>query len=179
MIEEWKRIKGNTVYSDGILRIRREDYFYNRALDSMTFTVVDMNDWAITIPRTAEGNFIIVRQFRIGFISDTLEFPGGSVNSGEDPEAAALRELAEETGTAAGKISHLGTMQPNPAFMSNLCHVYLAENCIAKGLHKPDKFEDTQTLTVTETELRDMIKNGSFSQGISLAAFGFYLNGLK
>lgn len=176
MKTKWRPLEERDVFQDGVLKIRHKDYFYETVADSMTFTVVDISDWAVCVPKTAEGDFIIVRQFRAGFEKDTLEFPGGSISKSEDPEKGAIRELEEETGAIPSKMTRLTTMQPNPAFMSNLCHVYLAEGCQMTGQTKPDKFEDTQAIVVNEKELRQMIRNGEFSQSISLAAFGLYLN---
>lgn len=176
MKNEWRPLGEKEVFRDGVLKIRHKDYFFERVADSMTFTVVDISDWAVCVPKTKEGDFIIVQQFRAGFEKDTLEFPGGSVNKSEAPEKGAERELTEETGAIPAKMSLLGTMEPNPAFMSNLCHVYLAEGCEFTGETKPDKFEDTRAIKVSEAKLLEMIKNGEFSQSISLAAFGLYLS---
>lgn len=176
MKKYWKPLDDKIVFQDGVLRIRHKNYFYEKANAPMTFTVMDISDWAIIVPETEDGGFILVHQFRIGFEEDTLEFPGGGVNKNEDPLVAAGRELLEETGATAKEIILLGVIQPNPAFMTNRCHIYLAKGCNISGKQHLDKFEDAQTVIVTKNNLKEMINNGEFSQGISLAAFGLYLN---
>jgi ADP-ribose pyrophosphatase len=52
------------------------------------------------VPVTADGNLVLVRQYRHNLKARVLEFPAGTVSDGEQAEAAALRELEEEAGYA-------------------------------------------------------------------------------
>lgn len=95
-----------------------------------SFVVLDAPDWATVVPvdsRDGKPCFLMVRQWRHGSSRVSLEFPGGVVESGEDPLEAAKRELLEETGFQAERVIPLGTVNPNPAFMANRFHVFLAE----------------------------------------------------
>lgn len=71
--------------------------------------------------------FAVVRQFRHGEQDITIEFPGGIVDGNEDPAAAALRELREETGYTAESLLEIGRSNPNPALMDNQAITYLAQ----------------------------------------------------
>ncbi len=174
MKKNWQFIKEEKAYSDNILSIRHLEYYYKVADKSMVFTVQDMSSWAIIVPVTKDGEFILVRQFRAGTNSDTLEFPGGSINKNEDVMKAAARELQEETGAVSNKIIPLGVIDPNPAFMTNKCHVFAALDCSFDGVQELDLFEDTEALTVKEDKLRQMLKTGEFSQSLSIAAYSLY-----
>ena len=83
---------------------------------------------------------ILVKQFRAGTNSDTLEFPGGSINKNEDIAHAAARELQEETGAVSGSIIPLGVIDPNPAFMTNKCYAFAALDCTFDGVQQLDLF---------------------------------------
>ena len=66
------------------------------------FFYIDSRDWAVVVARTESGAFVLVRQFRWGSDALSWELPGGIVDEGEDPVAAGLRELREETGGLGG-----------------------------------------------------------------------------
>ena len=86
-----------------------------------------MPDWVNTVPVTTQGKVLLVRQFRIGIESTTLETPGGVVDAGEkDMTMAAVRELEEETGHTSRNILPLASLNPNPAIMTNTVHFFLA-----------------------------------------------------
>ncbi|MDR2394770.1 MAG: NUDIX hydrolase [Treponema sp.] len=107
------------------------------------FTVLEAPDWAIVVPVliTPQGNaFVMVRQWRHGAQELSLEFPGGVFERGEDAQAAAARELREETAYEAGTIRSLGVCSPNPAIMANRVHFFLAEDL--KPLEAQDLDED-------------------------------------
>jgi 8-oxo-dGTP pyrophosphatase MutT (NUDIX family) len=100
------------------------------------FSVIEAADWAIVVPalETPSGKeFVMVWQWRHGLRDLSLEFPGGVLEAGENPEEAASRELLEETGYRAGKIRKLGEFSPNPAIMSNKVHFFLAEDLADTG----------------------------------------------
>jgi 8-oxo-dGTP pyrophosphatase MutT (NUDIX family) len=126
------------------------------------FTVMDSPDWVIVIPvlHSPRGKeFVLVRQWRHGSRELSLEFPGGVCEAGEDGEAAAARELLEETAYAAGRLRKLGEMSPNPAIMSNHVHFFLAEDLRDTGNRHLDRDEyvDVEILPVQEV-FRDMGK---------------------
>ena len=82
------------------------------------FWILDAPDWVNIVPvlLQAEGGprFLMVRQYRHGADMITTEFPAGLVERGEDPAAAAARELIEETGFRAGRLTLLGELRRTP-----------------------------------------------------------------
>src|SRR5690606_15593063 len=88
--------------------------------------VLESVDWVNVVAVADDGCLVMVRQFRFGAGYATVEIPGGMVDPGEAPLAAARRELAEETGYTGGAWDYLGAVEPNPAVHDHLCHHYLA-----------------------------------------------------
>ncbi|HEY3270495.1 MAG TPA: NUDIX hydrolase, partial [Geothrix sp.] len=83
-------------------------------------------DWVNVVAFTRAGDLLVVEQFRHGIDASTLEIPGGGCDPEEAPEAAARRELREETGFVSDRWVSLGSCTPNPATQNNRCHCFLA-----------------------------------------------------
>ena len=74
----------------------------------------------------SEGDVLLVRQYRKPVEKALLEIPAGGIEAGEDPLDCARRELAEETGFAAGRWDKLGIFYTTPGFCTEEMHVFLA-----------------------------------------------------
>jgi ADP-ribose pyrophosphatase len=127
-------------------RIYTVDGVTRRSADGFEreFYVINSNDWAVVIPvlkKEGKDYCVLVRQFRHGLNDLTLEFPSGIIENNEPPAAAAARELWEETGFKAGKLTYLGSDSPNGALFNNKVHTFIAE-----------ELTDTQSLHLDESE---------------------------
>ncbi|MBL9189157.1 MAG: NUDIX hydrolase [Opitutaceae bacterium] len=95
------------------------------------FVVMQAPDWVNVVALTPDDRIVLVKQFRYGIDGFSLEIPGGVMDhAGEDPVAAGLRELREETGYAGVGAKLIGTVRPNPAIQSNRCHFVLVEGAV-------------------------------------------------
>jgi ADP-ribose pyrophosphatase len=141
-----------------------------------SFIVLEAPDWATVVPvlrRGGEDCFLMVRQYRHGSDELSLEFPGGVVESGEAPAAAAERELAEETGYTASSIRLAGSVSPNPAIMTNRYHVFLAEGLTRARGTNFDEHEAIDSLIVPVREVRASMGLGEYSHALMAAALFF------
>ena len=142
------------------------------------FSVIEAADWAIIIPvlKTPSGKkFIMVWQWRHGCLELSLEFPGGVFEPGETPEEAAKRELLEETGFRAGKISKLGEFSPNPAIMSNKVHFFLAEDLADTGKQGLDADEFVEVELVDIAAVCNGMGKPPFIHALMGTALSLYL----
>lgn len=173
MHDRWFLKERRERFKDAVLKIEHRDFHFSKNGQTGTFTVVSMKDWAVIIPVTKDGKFILVKQFRVATGEVTYEFPGGALEIGEEADAGALRELTEETGFI-GRLTLLSKMRPNPAFMDNFCYAYLAEGCEKVKDLELDPFEDIEPVEVTGQELDAMIADGTMVHSIPLAAYGVF-----
>jgi 8-oxo-dGTP pyrophosphatase MutT (NUDIX family) len=155
----WKEESRKPVFTCPVFSIREISSLSPEG-ESKRFTVLDASDWAIVIPvveTAGRKSFVMVRQWRHGSRELSLEFPGGVLEPGEDPAAAAARELEEETAYAPGSIRKIGEMSPNPALMSNRVHFFLAESLEYRGVRHldEDEYVDVEIIPADEV-LRDM-----------------------
>ncbi len=142
------------------------------------FITLHAPQWAIIVPvleRQGKRFFITVTQYRHGTEQLYHEFPGGVIEQGEEPRAAALRELLEETGYTAGILELLGTFSPNPAFMDNTQYVFLAQNLVKTSEQKLDEHEFVHVCEVPESEVLAQLGHGEWGHGLMAAAGFLYL----
>ena len=133
--------------------------------------IIDCPDWVNVIALTGEGQVVVIRQFRPGIWRPTLEIPGGMVDPGEDPQAAALRELEEETGYRPARVRALGWVHPNPALQGNRCHSFLAEGCVKVHAGALDDGEQIEVDHLARHEVAARILSGEISHALVIAAF--------
>ena len=117
----------------------------------------------------------MVRQFRHGSRAVTVEFPAGVIEPGEEPQAAAARELAEESGYTARRLTLLGASNPNPSFMRNTSYTFLAEGLHGPGAQSLDPLELVEVERVAVERVLSEMGTGEFDNGMMLAALGYYL----
>ena len=112
------------------------------------------------VPVLDDGRIIMIRQFRPSVGREYLELPAGARDKMEDPADTAARELLEETGYRAGRISHLITVDTAPAFCDELTRIYLAEDLTYEGGGKLDPAENIKVVIMEAEELREALMKG-------------------
>jgi len=130
---------------------------------------IDSVDWVNVVPLTSDDEVVMVKQYRHGLQEITLEVPGGMVDPGEEPQAAALRELLEETGYRAGEIFALGSVNPNPALFGNRLHTFVAKGCELVAEVANDEREETIVELVPRRKLRELVLEGKVDHALVLA----------
>lgn len=138
------------------------------------YVAIDAPDWVMTVPVYGDC-FVLVRQWRHSAERLSLEFPGGVADPGEDPAVTARRELEEETGFRAGKLTHLGTVNPNPALFKNRFHCYLAEELSPTGRQHLDADELLNCELIPVEEVLAAYGGPAFGHALMGTALAFYL----
>jgi ADP-ribose pyrophosphatase len=167
----WKLLGSIDISDHRIFRVRHDLYRIEPSGLERDFVVLDCPDWVNVIPVTDDGQVVFVRQFRHGTREVSLEVPGGVIEPGETPEAAAIRELLEETGYAPESIKPLGFVYPNPAIQGNRSHTFLAEGCHLAAEPRPDTFEHIEVVLHPLSNIPAMIRSGEISHSLIVSAF--------
>ena len=138
------------------------------------FMTVSCRDWVVIVPvfKDEDGvvRVIVEQQYRHGSDSVTREFPAGLVESDENALDAALRELLEETGLRAGKVTMLGNLSPNNAFMSNRQYFFLAEELEKVSGQELDPNEEIDLIALPLDEVIDGMGTGISDNALMTAA---------
>lgn len=119
------------------------------------------------LPIDAEGNVLLVRQFRIAAGRVLTEVPAGTLNAGEDPLLCAERELQEEVGYRPGKLESLGGIFVAPGYTTEFIHLYLATELQEARLEQ-DADEFIEVDRVPFTQVLDMVERGEIIDGKSI-----------
>ncbi len=175
MVKNWETIDKQQVNDFRIFKanlIKRKHPDWNK---ESKFVVLDSPDWVNIIPVTKNNEIVLIEQYRQGIDGITLEVPGGLIESGEDPGRAGERECREETGfSSAEKAELLGTNEPNPAFMNNICYSYVWHNCEKNGVQELDSHEDIEVVLAPANKIKNYIKEGKIKHSLVLTAFLHY-----
>lgn len=132
--------------------------------------VLESVDWINIVALTPNEESVMVRQYRFGIGTCTLETPGGMVDDGETPLEAAQRELLEETGYTSDDWSYLGAVEPNPAFHPHLCHHFLARNVERVADLDLGPGEAIEIEICDLDRLRAAMQDGSLRHALALSA---------
>jgi ADP-ribose pyrophosphatase len=130
--------------------------------------ILQARDWVNVVALTPEEKIVAVSQFRFGIRRQSLEIPAGLVDPGETPLEAARRELAEETGYAAGEWKSLGWSYANPAFLNNRAHHFLALNARPTQPPQLEDGEDIVCAELTLDEVRRAIQSETMRNAMTL-----------
>lgn len=121
------------------------------------------------VPLTDDEEVVMERQFRYPFNRVLLEIPAGKLEPGEDPAAAAKRELSEETGVAAETLEPLGDFYGSVAIFDEVIHTYLARGLTFHSAHMDDdEFLNVERIPLKT--LKDMVLRGEICDGKTQAA---------
>ena len=137
--------------------------------DPEPFYSLKLPDYVTVVAYTAQGDVVLVKQYRPAIEAVTLELPSGLVDGKDAAEATARRELEEETGHRAGEMVHLGTLYSDTGRLQNRLWCYLAKNVQPIPGWKSEE-PAIETVLVSPAELAKAQRDGRFAHALHLAA---------
>lgn len=126
------------------------------------------------LPVTAEGNVVLVRQFRYAIGRELYEIPAGTREPDEPPEVCAARELREETGYTAEKIAPLLRFYVSPGWCTEELIVYRATGLSQAGA-RPEEDEVIEPVEVRPGDIPGLMRDGSIADAKTITALLAYL----
>ncbi|MDD3345551.1 MAG: NUDIX hydrolase [Candidatus Omnitrophica bacterium] len=127
---------------------------------------------ALIVPFFDERNVIILRQFRPAIGKYLYELPAGTLEAGESPAACARRELQEEAGYKAGRISRLGCIYPVPGYSTEKIFIYKACRLIPAS-RSPEKDEVIRVEKASRGRVVALFRSGKINDAKTICAFAF------
>jgi ADP-ribose pyrophosphatase len=127
----------------------------------------------VILPFVEADAVCLIRNFRISVQRSLLELPAGTLEPGEDPAQAAIRELREETGYRAESWHHLHTFYPSPGVLDERMHLYLARQLTYVGCERqPD--EDIENVIVPWSEALRLVRTRQIDDAKTIVGLLLY-----
>ena len=133
---------------------------------------LEMRDHVVAVPLTTTGGGGLLRSYKRGPDAIDLQPPAGMIEPGERPQAAAERELREETGYTASDWTHLGKFVLGGNLGAGWAHLFLALGCRAIAEPASGDLEDQEIVLLPIEDARRQWRGGEFRQLGSVAALG-------
>jgi 8-oxo-dGTP pyrophosphatase MutT (NUDIX family) len=138
--------------------------------DERPYYAVVPDDYVVILGLTPEGRILFVRQYRPVTETVTLELPCGLVDPGEIPEAAARRELLEETGYRADSMELLGNLVPDAGRLGNRMWCFFSAMTVPVRPLQPSESE-LEALALTPENVAGRLADGGFENAPVYAIF--------
>jgi ADP-ribose pyrophosphatase len=142
---------------------------------SMRREVVRPNNAVVILPLLDADTVLLIRNERFAVGETLWELPAGTLEEGEESQVCAERELIEETGYGAGRMTPLVEFYASPGFCTELLSAFLAENLTYRG----QNLDETEKITIEPTPLSQtiqMIRDNRIRDGKTIATVLYYVS---
>lgn len=154
----WTIDDSRYVYEDPWMKVRVDRNTYAHSGKKGQHAVIEKRPFTVVLG-IIEDSALFVKQIRYAVPKMFTELPMGYVEDGETPEEGARREFEEETGFSAKKWTYLGKHHIAPAYTTQVCHTFLAEN-LQKGEMNHEESEFLEIVRIPYTEALKMVDDG-------------------
>lgn len=140
-----------------------------------TFEMIKHPGASLIVPFLDKNTVILLRQLRPVIGSYIYELPAGTLDKGETPLACARREIIEETGYSAKRLTFLGSIYPVPGYSTEKIFIYKAEG-LKMAVRIPEEDEVIEHKPFTRNQVRKLFKQGKIVDakticGLALCGF--------
>ena len=164
-----KQLTAEYMYEGKIIKLRRDTALLPNG-NTAYREVVEHNGGVCVVPITDDGKIILVEQYRYPYSEVIAEIPAGKRDSlEEEPIKTGIRELKEEVGATAEKLTFLGKLYPTPGYCGEIIWMYAATG-LTFGEQNTDEDEFLNVKSVSLDEAVEMILSGEITDAKTQAA---------
>ena len=168
-IRPWRTLRSDDAFTHRWYRVRRDTIELPGGAVVDDYFVSVRPDIALVAALTPARKVVLVRQYKHAIGEITLELPGGVVDAGETPEAAARRELAEETGYGAARFLPVASLLHDPPKTTNRIHGFLTLDAAPSTAARVDPMEEVEVVLVPLADVPTLIRAGDVAAASSVA----------
>ena len=162
----WRTLATKAIYSNRWLSLR-EDLVELPDGRTTIYGVVNCGQCVGVLPFLDPDTVLLIRQYRYVARRVTWEMPTGGVHAAESVEQAAQRELSEEIGYRADRLTHLSTYHTSKSVMDETAHLFLGEELVKLEL-PPDDTEFIEVRPFPFQEALRMVLSGEIVDGMTI-----------
>ena len=162
-----KKLTGTELYHGKVIALTLDTVELENG-DTAKREVIHHHGGACILPLFEDGTICMVRQYRYAMQKELWELPAGKLEAGEDPFAAAKRELTEECGIKADHYVSLGEFYPTVGYCTEIIYMWAATGLHETAMHR----DDDEFLTPVRIPLEkayEMVLAGEIADGKSVA----------
>lgn len=145
--------------------------FYQVFDEKGRIRVESVNGGAVVVPVTADGKYVVLKIYRPNLQKIMLEFPRGFLESGEEPEEGARRELLEEIGGTGDEFIPLGTATLDSGISGTVNHFFLCRNTVYDTERLQAEEGIKELLFLEEEEMKACIREGEIIDSFTIVGF--------
>lgn len=169
---ETRVLSSETVYEGKVFSVRRDRVVEPHGVE-VTREVVTHSGSVVVLPVFNDGRILLIRQYRYVAGQFLWELVAGRRDEGENFVQGARRELEEETGYTAEKLTQIMDVFPSPGFLGENMVIFVAEG-LKKGKARPEDDEKITARTVSLRDAEDWISTGKIRDAKTVAGVLFY-----
>ncbi|HLZ87883.1 MAG TPA: NUDIX hydrolase [Puia sp.] len=175
----WKILSSEYLFKESWFTLRSDTCETQDGKIIKPFYVYEFPTWVIAVALTADGRFILERQYRHALGVTAMELAGGCVDPTDATlEDALRRELLEETGYRFEAVEYLGKTSANPSTNNNWAYFYLATGGQRVQEQHLDFNEEIEVCLYTLDELKQLLRDEGIVQSMHVAALFYALTRL-
>lgn len=176
-MEPYKIVTHNEIFNGKIVRMIVDEIELPGGKIAKREVVLHHSEAAAILPVADNGDIFLVRQYRHPLGRHVLEIPAGLLDKGESPQNCALRELEEEIGYRAGKISFALAANNSIGVSNDRIHIYIAQNLVqTKQNLDADEFLTIERYSLAQCD--EMIASGEIIDSKTILAIFAYKLGM-
>jgi ADP-ribose pyrophosphatase len=165
----WETTDSDVDYSCPGFDVRRDEVRFPDGTEGEFHSVTDEPS-VVVLPFTADGDVVVIEEWRQAVRRVNLGLPAGGLEGDENPTSAVHRELAEETGYEAAAVEELAIYEPANGLFDNVFHYFVAHGCEPTAEQDLDDNESIRVDTRSFTDLRERALAGELRDGRSALA---------
>jgi ADP-ribose pyrophosphatase len=167
-----KILNSTSIYEGPVFGLRRDEVIEPSGVRAIREVITHPGS-VVVLPVLPDGRILLIQQYRHATRQYLWELVAGRIDEGENPKAAAARELIEETGYRAKRFQIFLEMFPTPGFLEEKMFLLLAEGLTA-GEAELEEDEKIISRGYKRKELEEMIRKGKLRDAKSIAGILYY-----